>query len=213
MDIAPAALDAVSAYYTGTLRRFGATPRGADWPHRLNQDLRFAQLLKGCDFDAPFSLNDVGCGYGALRGFLGRRHRRAAVDYAGTDVSAAMVAAARRRWRHRADCQFEHAAGATRVADWSVASGIFHVKLGCPLAEWETLVANTLDNLRAHSRLGFAINFLQPPRPGVASPPELYRPDGARWAHYLRTRCGNGAVTLLHDYGLPEITLQVRLAP
>ena len=60
-------LDAVSAYYSGTLQRFGAMPLGVDWPNRLNQELRLVQLLKVCDLSAPRSLNDVGCGYGALR--------------------------------------------------------------------------------------------------------------------------------------------------
>ena len=133
-------LHAVSAYYSGTLQRFGATPLGVDWPNRLNQELRLVQLLKVCDLSAPRSLNDVGCGYGALRTLLSRRHRRAQIDLLGTDVSPAMVAAARRRWRHRADCAFEVAEGAVRLADYSLASGIFNVKLACPLPEWEALV-------------------------------------------------------------------------
>jgi hypothetical protein len=29
--------------------------------------MRFVQLLKLRDFMSPFSLNDLGCGYGALR--------------------------------------------------------------------------------------------------------------------------------------------------
>ena len=109
-------LHAVSAYYSGTLQRFGATPLGVDWPNRLNQELRLVQLLKVCDLSAPRSLNDVGCGYGALRTLLSRRHRCAQIDLLGTDVSPAMVAAARRRWRHRADCAFEVAEGAVRLA-------------------------------------------------------------------------------------------------
>ena len=45
----PSPLDAVSAYYSGTLQRFGATSLGVDWPNRLNQELRLVQLLKVCD--------------------------------------------------------------------------------------------------------------------------------------------------------------------
>ena len=173
----PSPLDAVSAYYSGTLQRFGAMPLGVDWPNRLNQELRLVQLLKVCDLSAPRSLNDVGCGYGALRTLLSRRHHRAQIDLLGTDVSPAMVAAARRRWRHRADCVFEVAEGAVRLADYSLASGIFNVKLACPLPEWEALVAGTLDNLKRHSRLGYAVNFIAPPAPGrrtLAGPPRRH---------------------------------------
>lgn len=205
-------LDAVSAYYSGTLQRFGATPLGVDWPNRLNQELRLVQLLKVCDLSAPRSLNDVGCGYGALRTLLSRRHRRAQIDLVGTDVSPAMVAAARRRWRHRADCAFEVAEGAVRLADYSLASGIFNVKLDCPLPEWEALVARTLDNLQRHSRLGYAVNFIAPPAPGQASPPELYRPAAERWLDHIADTQPGAGVTVLRGYGLPEYTLLVRPA-
>ena len=205
-------LHAVSAYCSGTLQRFGATPLGVDWPNRLNQELRLVQLLKVCHLSAPRSLNDVGCGYGALRTLLSRRHRRAQIDLVGTDVSPAMVAAARRRWRHRADCAFEVAEGAVRVADYSLASGIFNVKLACPLPEWEALVAGTLDNLKRHSRLGYAVNFIAPPAPGQASPPELYRPAAERWLDHIAATQAGAEVTLLRGYGLPEYTLLVRPA-
>ena len=207
-------LDAVSAYYSGTLQRFGAMPLGVDWPNRLNQELRLVQLLKVCDLSAPRSLNDVGCGYGALRTLLSRRHRRAQIDLLGTDVSPAMVAAARRRWRHRADCVFEVAEGAVRLADYSLASGIFNVKLACPLPEWEALVAGTLDNLKRHSRLGYAVSFIAPPAPapGQASPPELYRPAAERWLDHIADTQAGAEVTLLRGYGLPEYTLLVRPA-
>ena len=205
-------LHAVSAYYSGTLQRFGAMPLGVDWPNRLNQELRLVQLLKVCHLSAPRSLNDVGCGYGALRTLLSRRHRRAQIDLLGTDVSPAMVAAARRRWRHRADCAFEVAEGAVRLAGYSLASGIFNVKLACPLPEWEAVVARTLDNLKRHSRLGYAVNFIAPPAPGQASPPELYRPPAERWLAHLADTQAGAEVTLLRGYGLPEYTLLVRPA-
>ena len=203
-------LAAVARYYGERLRRFGPTPPGVDWPHRLNQELRFVPLLKGCDFSQPRSLNDVGCGYGALRAFLSRRHRQAQIDYLGTDVAAPMIAAARRRWRHRADCAFDLAAGATRVADYSVASGIFNVQLDCPLADWEALVARTLDNFLAHSRLGYAVNFIDPPAPGQAPSPQLYRPPAERWLEHLACHQPQCAVTVLRDDGLPEYTLLVQ---
>ena len=88
----------VSGYYTGTLSAHGATPRGVDWSCKPTQELRFVQLLKLCPFDAPFSLNDLGCGYGALRGFLRQRHRVVPVDYLGINLSPFMIEAARRRW-------------------------------------------------------------------------------------------------------------------
>ena len=99
-----------------------------------------------------------------------------------------------------------------RLADYSLASGIFNVKLACPLPEWEALVAGTLDNLKRHSRLGYAVNFIAPPAPGQASPPELYRPAAERWLDHIADTQAGAEVTLLRGYGLPEYTLLVRPA-
>src|SRR5574337_306833 len=90
---------AIARYYTSTLQAHGATPNGVDWANRPTQELRFVQLLKICDFTAPFSLDDLGCGYGALLAYLAWRHPEAEVDYLGVDLSNEMIAAARRRWR------------------------------------------------------------------------------------------------------------------
>lgn len=211
-NIPPSALGhlaPISAYYTARLRRHGATPLGVDWPNRLNQELRFVQLLKICKFGAPLVLNDVGCGYGALLGHLWRRHRSEPIAYQGTDVSAAMVAAARRRWRHRTWASFDHAADCTRRADYSVASGIFNVKLDCPTSVWEARVQQTLAALQRHSRSGFAVNFIAPPSPGRSSPPELYRPAAAQWREWIEREL-HWQTEVLQDYGLPEYTLLVR---
>ena len=82
----------IADYYTGRLAQYGITPRGVDWNGEDGQRLRFGQLARLLP-EADFSLNDLGCGYGALYGFLAQTH----VDmrYTGYDVSPAMVAAAR----------------------------------------------------------------------------------------------------------------------
>ena len=56
----------VDRYYSGKLKAHGATARGVDWNSTESQRMRFDQLLKICDRRAPFTLNDYGCGYGAL---------------------------------------------------------------------------------------------------------------------------------------------------
>ena len=79
---------AIENYYTAKVSRHGATPLGVDWTCIATQELRFVQLLKLCEFAAPFSLNDLGCGYGALLAYLAKRHASAAIDYLGIDLSA-----------------------------------------------------------------------------------------------------------------------------
>ena len=97
----------VGAYYTDRIARHGPTPEGVAWTCGPTQELRFVQLLKVCDFSGPFSLNDLGCGYGALVGFIRRRYRGARVDDLGIDLSEAMVGAAQRLWARQQHAKFE----------------------------------------------------------------------------------------------------------
>ncbi len=202
-----AIIAAVNDYYSGTAQRYGATPRGVDWSSAATQYLRFVQLLKICDFAAPFSLNDFGCGYGALLEFLAFRHPGAAVAYRGIDVSPAMIAAARSRWGDRPHTVFACDYRCSTTADYGIASGVFNVRLGHPLAAWEAYVVAILSDLRAMSRVGFAINFM---RSQDAQPPEpnLYRTEPAQWiACCNRLGC---AVEVISGYGMREFTILAR---
>ena len=60
-----AILTEVADYYSAKLAEHGETPRGVDWNGEESQVLRFAQLAKIIQPSSTFSLNDVGCGYGA----------------------------------------------------------------------------------------------------------------------------------------------------
>ena len=65
------------------MARTGCDALGVDWPNQGSQYLRFVQLLKICDFGQPISLNDFGCGYGALLEYL--------ASHAGRVLSRTMI--------------------------------------------------------------------------------------------------------------------------
>lgn len=201
----------IEAYYGAKVARHGATPRGVDWTCAPTQELRFVQLLKLCDFDRPFSLNDVGCGYGALIGFVARHHPQAEVDYLGIDLSRAMIGRARRRHRGTAGRRFVVGGDIPRTADYAVASGVMNVMLDHPRALWEEFVADTLRRMQATVRRGFAVNFMAE-RPDGAATAGLYRTDPRRWASFCREALGC-AVEVVDGYGMREFTLLVRPAP
>ncbi len=199
----------VERYYTQKVLTHGATALGVDWTCQPTQELRFVQLLKLCNFRQPFSLNDVGCGYGALLAFLAKRHRGANVDYLGTDLSPAMIAQAKPSRRSSIRSQFVVTGAIPRVADYSVASGIFNVRLEQSLACWTFFVEQMLTAMHAASRLGFAVNFLAPLGPGMQGISELYRTSPEVWVHYCE-RQFNARVELASAYGMSEFTLLVR---
>jgi hypothetical protein len=199
----------IARYYGAKVQRHGATPEGVDWPSARTQELRFEQLLLACDFSAPFTLNDLGCGWGALLGWLDRTGRCGAVDYLGVDVSPEMVKAAKRLWRGHARAAFEVGGCSPRVADYSLASGLFNVRIDEPLRLWELFVADTLHGLHATSARGFAVNFLKPLPRGTDTVPELYRPPLRRWVTFCEEKLGR-RVEVVEGYGLREATLLAR---
>lgn len=202
----------VEAYYAARVERYGATPLGVDWSCEATQALRFVQLLKICDFSAPFSLNDVGCGYGALCAFIAKRNAEARIDYLGIDLSRAMISRARRRFG-ASNRRFIVSKTSPRLADYSVASGIMNVNVGYPRAVWEDFVASMLRDMRRTSRRAFSVNFMHPAaEPEVSedsAATQLYRTNPRPWIRYCEDQLGCSVETI-DGYGLKEFTLVVR---
>jgi SAM-dependent methyltransferase len=198
----------IEAYYTDKISRHGVGPRGVDWTCTATQELRFVQLVKLCDFSRPFSLNDIGCGYGALVEFVARRHPKADIDYLGVDFSPAMISRARRRHRGVQGRRFLVGYEIPRVADYAVASGVMNVMLDHPRALWEEFVADTLRRMHASSRRGFAVNFMAE-RPHGTATEGLYRSDPSRWTLFCQQTFGC-AIEVVSGYGMREYTLLVR---
>ena len=198
----------VGAYYAGKLHTHGPTALGVDWSCRPTQELRFVQLLKVCDFTQPFSLNDLGCGYGALREFLKQRWPRADIDYLGVDLVPDMVEQASRKWHGVPSTDFAVGQDCTRIADYSVASGIFNVKLDLPVNVWDRFARATLADMHASSRRGFAVNFLRL-APDIDNIPQLYRAPAEYWRSYCEDELGV-RTEVLARYGMNEFTLLAR---
>jgi SAM-dependent methyltransferase len=201
--------EAIEDYYTAKVSKYGATPLGVDWTCVATQELRFVQLVKICEFSAAFSLNDLGCGYGALLAYLSKRHASADINYFGVDVSGAMIAHARRLYSRRPKIRFAIDSTSPRTADYSVASGIFNVKLEQEIDVWESFIEQTLAGLKAKSRRGFSVNFMLPDRQPHGANEMLYRTAPERWAEFCQDRL-DCSVETIAGYGLREFTLLAR---
>lgn len=200
-------LQDVANYYSGKLAEHGDTPRGVDWNGKDGQILRFEQLCKilqsGGD---PFSVNDTGCGYGALLDYL--THRYPISSYLGVDVSEDMVCSAQSRHKDATNARFIVAAKPDRIADYGIASGIFNVRLERYDAEWFDYIQATLDVLDQTSRCGFAFNCLTS-YSDEEKRDYLYYADSCQLFDLCKRRYSR-QVALLHDYGLFEFTILVR---
>ena len=211
-------LSDVSSYYENKLAAHGETARGVDWNGEESQSLRFEQLCKVITQPRGFSINDLGCGYGALSEYLSLSF--ADFSYSGFDISEAMVAAAQRRY----GSNVEGASAATKtarfvvadrpdaIADYAVASGIFNVRLDWSETAWQSYVDATLDVLDQTSRLGFAFNCLTSYSDADKMRDHLHYADPCRIFDRCKRRYSRN-VALLHDYGLYEFTILVRKQP
>lgn len=201
-------LNEVASYYSEKLAQHGETPRGVDWNGEESQTMRFEQLFKITGAGTGnFSLNDLGCGYGALLDYLHEKHPMS--SYLGVDVSEDMVRAAESRHVARAAVRFLTAAQPDTEADYGVASGIFNVRLGRTDKEWYGYLQATLDVLDRTSRLGFAFNCLTSYSDEDKKRDYLYYADPCRLFDLCKRRYSR-QVSLLHDYGLYEFTILVR---
>jgi SAM-dependent methyltransferase len=201
-------LDEVASYYAEKLAEHGDSPRGVDWNGEESQMVRFAQLCKIINPKRPnFSLNDLGCGYGALLDYL--RDMHANFTYLGVDISREMIKAAEQRHTAANPARFIISAEPAQVADYGVASGIFNVRLRRTDAEWFDYLQATLDVLDRTSNLGFAFNCLTLYSDEVEKRDYLYYADPCRLFDLCKRRYSR-QVALLHDYGLYEFTVLVR---
>lgn len=201
----------VATYYARKLAEHGDTPQGVDWNGEASQTIRFEQLCKVIHAGkTSFSLNDLGCGYGALLDYL--QDKFLSPKYLGVDISPEMIRAASQRNAAAPHARFITAAEPDQVADYGVASGILNVRLGRTDAEWFDYLQATLDVLDRTSSLGFAFNCLTSYSDEDKKRDYLFYADPCRLFDLCKCRYSH-QIALLHDYGLYEFTLLVRKTP
>ncbi len=204
-------LDEVAKYYSKKLAQHGETPLGVDWNGEESQTLRFKQLCKIIDENnGNFSLNDLGCGYGALLPYLQSNFSK--FQYFGIDISSEMIKAARRKYLNTPNIKFINAAKPDHVADYSIASGVFSVRQGRSDSEWLEYIQNTLDVMNETSLCGFSFNCLTSYSDEDKKRDYLYYADPLEIFDLCKRRYSS-QVALLHDYGLYEFTIIVRKMP
>lgn len=200
----------VDAYYSEKIRTFGPVAKGVDWNGQESQNLRFQQILKVVEPKrCNFSLNDLGCGYGALLEYVIAEQ----IDcrYTGYDISLEMIASARNLWKNRKtkeEIRFIHG-DLNDCADFTVASGIFNVRQDITDSEWLEYIITVINKIDQFSACGFAFNMLTKYSDQEYMRNHLYYADPFFFFDYCK-RNHSKKVALLHDYDLYEFTIIVR---
>jgi hypothetical protein len=196
---------AIFGHYRDWLKTFGAVPQGVGWNSPAAQDIRLTQVARVWEHADNFTVNDIGCGYGALIGHLDRSNKRYA--YNGCDLEPMMLAEALKNYGDHPQCRFIGNLSEVPVSDFSVASGIFGMRATVSDEDWETYITAMLDFLHEHSEKGFAFNMIT--SHVQYRVPELYYADPSAMFEYCRAKF-SPRVTLLHDYPLYDFTIIVR---
>lgn len=196
-------------FFTTKLEKHGSTPQAVDLNGERSQFIRFEQLIRifSLNESDSFSVNDLGCGYGALYDYIKNEYPN--VVYNGYDISEAMINEARKRHGQYPKVHYRVAAEPAELADYGVESGIFNLRFGCSDIEWQAHIEATLDILDRTSRRGFAFNCLTSYSDADKMRSDLYYADPCKLFDYCKRKYSRN-VALLHDYGLYDFTILVR---
>jgi SAM-dependent methyltransferase len=202
--------DQAKQYFEERLTIHGATARGVDWNSETAQEARFAQLCKVIDPMQPFSLLDYGSGYGALADYL-LRTGFPMTRYVGYDVIESMVKKAREVFADQPGWSFTSRFDALQPVDFTIASGIFNLKLETSNEQWTEYVTGEMHKMDHLSHKGFSVNFLTKYSDAEYMRSHLYYADPCYLFDYCKRNFSRN-VALLHDYEVYDFTLIVRKA-
>jgi SAM-dependent methyltransferase len=200
----------VQAYFGDKIQKHGPCPQGVDWNGQESQEIRFQQLLKLLDPTLfTFSINDLGCGYGALLEYM--INKKITCNYTGYDLSPKMIQCANEYWSTRNSPVMYNFINDSVLheADYSVASGIFNAKAQIENADWLSYIFETLDAMHQNSRKGFAFNILTIYSDADRMRNDLYYADPCVIFHHCKQHYAKN-IALLHDYKLYEFTIIVK---
>lgn len=199
-------LDRVGEWYSNALKEHGTDARGVGWTNKERHQLRFKQLSQVCiDEQAPFTVNDLGCGYGALYDYL-QKEGKLVSSYNGYDISQDMLDSTKDRLPSDHVTLYHDKVLKTK-ADYSFASGIFNVRFDTTEQKWESYIKDTLKNMNDYSEKGFSFNMLTSNVDWKED--NLYYADPCYFFKFCQKNFSR-KIALLHDTELYEWTMVVR---
>ncbi len=197
----------VSELYDENTKTHGVGARSVGWHSQKDHALRFEKLCEVIKFNegGTITVNDLGCGYGALCTYLMDQTEVKIEKYSGYDVSKAMLQLAREEL-DLGVCSLNLSDSILEEADYSFASGTFNVCFDADRSAWRAHIEASLRNLHHYSRKGMAFNLLSTYVDWKA--PDLYYGDPLYFFDFCKRNLST-SVTLIHDYPLYEWTILV----
>lgn len=195
-------------FYARNLETHGSGAQGVGWKNEEAQLVRFHQLKKLLPPETNFSVNDLGCGTGAFADYLTKNFSQ--FTYFGYDMLDEMVRLSRVTHQTKNVEFFKiDSAADMKLADYSIASGIFNIRYGMDDSLWQDYILKTIHQLDLKSEKGFAFNALTTYSDKEFMKPELFYSDPLMLFDYCKKNFSKN-VALLHDYYQYDFTVLVR---
>jgi len=191
------------------IKESGATPAGVLWGDGVEgQELRFQLLLTILQNDiirSDVTINDLGCGYGALFDYIKDMPFMVKGTYYGYDISPDMVKTANARI-NEARATFCESSHVTNIADYSFISGAFNMCATQTHENWTSYIHESLISLFQKSTKGIAFNLLDIEQ----NQPQdwLYYANADRYIEFCQNNLSTN-VQLVRDPKLKEFTILV----
>lgn len=201
-------LGLISQVYDHRLKERGPSANGVFWKNAEGQILRheiLLQIIAPKDLLGGITINDLGCGYGALFEMIKSTPLMKDSRYFGNDISAQMIEAAHVR-NHEPCATFKQSAQVAQSADYSFASGTFNMFMGADPKLWRDYVFATVQHLWEHTNKGLAFNLLDSSASDHLI--DLYYADLDEVMDFTHSLTPH--VEVVDDYPLDEWTIYLR---
>ena len=136
------------------------------------------------------------------------REYKNVATYTGFDISSEMLERGRQLFGESDKIKWTTTLGDEKF-DFTIASGIFNVRLGHGDIDWLDYVRQTLFEINEKSLGGFSFNMLTKYSDKAFMKSNLYYADPAHLMDFCKTNFSK-YVSVLHDYPLYEFTIIVR---
>ncbi len=201
-------LEFVSRVYDYRIKERGAEANGVFWKDAHGQILRLEVLLKAVaaqDLNGPITINDLGCGYGALFELVRDEPMMDGGSYTGYDISPEMIRAANARYNDPR-ARFVLSPVATQPADYSFVSGTYNMSVGAERRYWELYIKNSVEVLWAKTGKVLAYNLLDEQTQTKLD--DLYYANKRAFIEHALTLTPE--VEVIDDYPLSEFTILLK---
>ncbi len=198
-------LEFVSRIYDYRITECGPEAKGVFWKDADGQILRLEILLKAItaqDLNGPVTINDLGCGYGALFELIRDEPVMDGGTYSGYDISPKMIREATTRHTDPR-ARFVLSPVATHHADYGFVSGTYNMSVGADRAYWERYIKNSVEVLWSKTGKVLAYNLLDEQTETKLD--DLYYANKRTFIEHALTLTPE--VEVIDDYPLSEFTL------